>query len=244
MTLLRLTHARCPRHAHPAQAGLAPGRGAGRTLTEIKECALEQVAAGGPDAVSLNAVARAMRMSGPALYRYFSSRDELLAVLVAESYEHLADHLAAAANGATGQPARERFRMVSAAYRSWALDQPHRYRLTFMSTAGSGRLEPQRIVPAAHPPRTTPSAARPQLRLHERTARTTPARRRARAAALPGAVGSVSAAPVGACSDGGQRVAGDARCPGVVDWQVCDEQPEEQWSRNSMCHGVYVRVCR
>ncbi len=126
-----------------------------RTLTEIKERALGQVAAGGSDAVSLSAVAREMRMSGPALYRYFSSRDELLAVLVAESYEHLAESLAARAREVSPCPAPDKFRAIAVAYRAWALGHPHRYRLTFMSTSGSGRLEPQRIVPAAHRSMTT-----------------------------------------------------------------------------------------
>lgn len=126
-----------------------------RTLAEIKERALGQVVAGGPDAVSLNAIARDMRMSGPALYRYFPSRDALLAVLVEESYDHLADSLTVAAQEAAQRPGAERFRAVATAYRTWALDHPHRYRLTFMSTSGSGSLEPKRIVRAANRSMTT-----------------------------------------------------------------------------------------
>jgi AcrR family transcriptional regulator len=54
-----------------------------QTLEEIHAVALQQVADGGPEAVSLNAIAKAMGMSGPGLYRYYASRDDLLATLVA-----------------------------------------------------------------------------------------------------------------------------------------------------------------
>ncbi|MBV9196372.1 MAG: helix-turn-helix transcriptional regulator, partial [Solirubrobacterales bacterium] len=47
-----------------------------QTLAEIREHAYAQIAQGGPAALSLNGIAKAMGMSGPALYRYFSSRDE------------------------------------------------------------------------------------------------------------------------------------------------------------------------
>jgi AcrR family transcriptional regulator len=50
-----------------------------QTLDEIKQHAIQQVAAGGPSALSLNAIAKAMGMSGPAIYRYFASREQLLA---------------------------------------------------------------------------------------------------------------------------------------------------------------------
>ena len=122
-----------------------------QTLAEIREHALAQVAQGGPEALSLNAIARAMQMSGPALYRYFSSRDDLLVALVADSHEDLADTIAAAAEGVSALSATrgDRLRAVAAAYRGWALAHPHRYRLVFASRYGSGLLAPDRVVPAA-----------------------------------------------------------------------------------------------
>ncbi len=121
-----------------------------QTLLEIKEHALAQVAEGGPEALSLNAVARAMRMSGPAIYRYFSSKDELLSVLVAEGWDELADSLQRAADAAQGDSPEVRLRAVAGAYRDWALAHPHRYRLVFASRYGSGVLSPERTIPAAH----------------------------------------------------------------------------------------------
>jgi len=118
------------------------------TLTEIRERALAQIADGGSDALSLNAIAKAMGMSGPALYRYFASRDELLAALVAESYDSMADALELAAAQSRRRTPEGRLRAVADAYRGWGLANPHRYRLT-VGSAGSGELDPVLIISAA-----------------------------------------------------------------------------------------------
>jgi AcrR family transcriptional regulator len=118
-----------------------------QTLAEIKTRAVDQVAAGGAESVSLNAIARAMGMSPAALYRYFASRDALLAELVADAYGSLADTLAQAASGVSGA---ERLVAVAHAYRGWALDHPNSYLLIFQTPSGSGlELEPERTVAAA-----------------------------------------------------------------------------------------------
>lgn len=119
------------------------------TLAEIKEHAEAQLAAGGPEAVSLNAIARAMRMSGPALYRYFASREALLTTLVTDSYDALADAISQAGDDGHADPA-ERFQMAADAYRLWATAHPHRYQLIFASVYGSGLLNPDQTIPAAH----------------------------------------------------------------------------------------------
>ncbi len=119
-----------------------------QTLAEIKEHALAQVAEAGADALSLSAIARAMGMSGPALYRYFASRDALLAVLVADAYGDLADALEQAAAGARRRAPAARVRAVCDAYRDWALAQPHRYRLALGTSYGSGRFAPETTLPA------------------------------------------------------------------------------------------------
>jgi AcrR family transcriptional regulator len=123
-----------------------------QTLAEIREHAYAQIAEGGPAALSLNGIAKAMGMSGPALYRYFSSRDELMATLVVESYGDLADAVDRAVEQARRRSPERRLRVVLDAVRDWALAAPHRYRLVFGSTYGSGELDPQRIIPTAHRP--------------------------------------------------------------------------------------------
>ncbi|MFI5872187.1 TetR/AcrR family transcriptional regulator [Streptomyces sp. NPDC051445] len=92
---------------------------------EIKERAWEQLATAGASALSLNAIAKQMGMSGPALYRYFSGRDELITELVRDAYRSVADAFrtaSAAGAGLTG---------LAHALRGWALEDPQRYFLVY-----------------------------------------------------------------------------------------------------------------
>ncbi|MFF9624817.1 TetR/AcrR family transcriptional regulator [Streptomyces griseosporeus] len=92
---------------------------------EIKERAWEQIAAAGAPGLSLNAIAKQMGMSGPALYRYFASRDELITELIRDAYRSLADTIrAAAASGAD-------LAGFGRALRAWALEDPQRYFLIY-----------------------------------------------------------------------------------------------------------------
>jgi AcrR family transcriptional regulator len=119
------------------------------TLAEIKARAMDQVAEGGAAAVSLNAIARAMGMSPAALYRYFDSRDALLAELVVGAYGSLADALGRAAGGTSADGAA-RLVAVAHAYRDWALANPNSYLLIFATSSGSGmELAPDATVTAA-----------------------------------------------------------------------------------------------
>ncbi|MFF8028730.1 TetR/AcrR family transcriptional regulator [Streptomyces sp. NPDC007896] len=92
---------------------------------EIKERAWEQIATAGASALSLNAIAKGMGMSGPALYRYFASRDELITELVRGAYRSLADTFRAART-AGADPAG-----LAHALRGWALADPQRYFLVY-----------------------------------------------------------------------------------------------------------------
>lgn len=119
-----------------------------QTLDEVHAHAMRQLAEGGPSAVSLNAIAKAMGMTGPAMYRYVDSRDALLADLVVAAYDDLADALNEAAVAAPAAPADARLRALATTFRTWALETPERYLLTFGAPTGSGALDPDRIVPA------------------------------------------------------------------------------------------------
>ncbi|MFF0567012.1 TetR/AcrR family transcriptional regulator [Streptomyces sp. NPDC004041] len=92
---------------------------------EIKQHAWEQIATAGASALSLNAIAKRMGVSGPALYRYFAGRDELITELIRDAYRSLADavHMAAAAGA---DPAA-----LAHVLRDWALADPHRYFLVY-----------------------------------------------------------------------------------------------------------------
>ncbi|HWG13633.1 MAG TPA: TetR/AcrR family transcriptional regulator [Streptosporangiaceae bacterium] len=120
------------------------------TLAEIKTRAMDQVAGGGAGSVSLNAIARAMGMSPAALYRYFASRDALLAELVVDAYGSLADALQRAADGVGAGAGAGGLAAVARAYRGWALAHPNSYLLIFQTSSGSGLdLDPDRTVAAA-----------------------------------------------------------------------------------------------
>jgi len=116
---------------------------------EVKQAALRQLADSGPAGVSVSAIGKELGVSGPALYRYFASRDELLTELVIDAYHDLADTLSAAAGSAAGQEPRARFEALARAYRSWALAQPHRYRLLFGPPLPGYDAHAHRLVEAA-----------------------------------------------------------------------------------------------
>jgi AcrR family transcriptional regulator len=99
--------------------------------------------------VSISAIGKELGVSGPALYRYFASRDELLTELVIDAYHDLADALSAATSREPGQEPRTRFEALVRAYRSWALAQPHRYRLLFGPPLPGYDAHAQRLVDAS-----------------------------------------------------------------------------------------------
>jgi AcrR family transcriptional regulator len=119
-----------------------------QTVAEIKAAAMAQLCEGGAETVSLNAIARSMAMSAPALYRYFACRDELLADLAVDVHLALADALESAAGREASVASR--VGAVAHAYRDWALARPHAYHLAYETTYGSAREHAaDRIVPAA-----------------------------------------------------------------------------------------------
>ncbi|MPY54551.1 TetR/AcrR family transcriptional regulator [Streptomyces acidicola] len=110
------TGAKTPRERYRAQV-----------RAEIKERAWEQIATAGASALSLNAIAKQMGMSGPALYRYFAGRDELITELIRDAYRSLADTFRAASASAPGAGLAE----LARALRDWALEDPQRYFLIY-----------------------------------------------------------------------------------------------------------------
>ncbi|GHG74336.1 TetR/AcrR family transcriptional regulator [Streptomyces griseocarneus] len=106
--------ARTPRERYRAQV-----------RTEIKGHAWEQIATAGASALSLNAIAKQMGMSGPALYRYFASRDELITELIRDAYRSLAETLRTASGTGAGLAG------LAHALRGWAREDPQRYFLIY-----------------------------------------------------------------------------------------------------------------
>jgi AcrR family transcriptional regulator len=98
---------------------------------EVKEAALGQLAEAGPGGLSISAIGKQLGVSGPALYRYFASRDDLLTELVIDAYHDLATALTVATSQAPHDNPPGRFEALAHAYRRFALAEPHRYRLLF-----------------------------------------------------------------------------------------------------------------
>ncbi|GAB7189052.1 TetR/AcrR family transcriptional regulator [Kitasatospora sp. Ki12] len=110
--------ARTPRERYRAQV-----------QEEIKQHAWGQIASAGASALSLNAIAKQMGMSGPALYRYFANRDELITELIRDAYRSLADTFRARAEAGAGTGTG--LGDLAHALRRWALDDPQRYLLVY-----------------------------------------------------------------------------------------------------------------
>ncbi|WP_329042065.1 TetR/AcrR family transcriptional regulator [Streptomyces sp. NBC_00178] len=102
-----------------------------QTRAEIKDTALRQLAESGAGALALTRIAKEMGLSGPALYRYFSSRDDLLSALIRDAYDDAASAVARAAEEAEAGELgpRARLHALATAYRAWAVAEPHRYLL-------------------------------------------------------------------------------------------------------------------
>ncbi|MFE9841554.1 TetR/AcrR family transcriptional regulator [Streptomyces goshikiensis] len=115
---------------------------------EVKEKARQQIAGSGASALSLNAIAKQMGMSGPALYRYFANRDELITELIRDAYRSLADAflvVAGAGGGADARAGRPALTELARVLRRWALADPHRYFLVY-GTPVPGYHAPQDIT--------------------------------------------------------------------------------------------------
>jgi AcrR family transcriptional regulator len=152
-----VTDADRPTDPAAPDGGRGAGAGAPRTArararaeltAEILRVAGEQLAAEGPAALSLRAVARELGMVSSAIYRYFPSRDQLLTALIIEAY----DGVGAAAEAADGaRPRRDhhgRFVAVGHAVRSWALAHPHRWMLLYGTPVTGYRAPEDTIGPA------------------------------------------------------------------------------------------------
>ncbi len=128
----------------PAQGVRARARAA--LTDEIKQAATRQIAQGGAAGISLRAIARELGMASSALYRYYSSRDELLTALIVDAYNDVAD----AAEQAVREPGDFVAHWVAMAsgIRDWARAHPHDYALIYGSPV-PGYRAPTETVPAA-----------------------------------------------------------------------------------------------
>jgi AcrR family transcriptional regulator len=103
------------------------------TAAEIKVVARRHLVAGGPEAVSLRAIARDVGMTAPGLYRYFPSLDDLVRALAADLYDELDAALTRARDALPAGAAGERALAVCRAFRVWSVTHPAEFGLLFGS---------------------------------------------------------------------------------------------------------------
>lgn len=108
-------------------------RARAQTMQDIIRIGREHLATHGAAALSLRAVARDLGVVSSAVYRYVSSRDELLTLLVVDGYNDLGDAVDAALEREPQTDYRARFRAIGWAVRDWGVREPARYGLLFGS---------------------------------------------------------------------------------------------------------------
>ncbi|MDA3649478.1 WHG domain-containing protein [Saccharopolyspora indica] len=102
-------------------------------LEEIHGAARALLVEGGPAAVTINAVARRVGMSGPALYHYYSSHDELVGAVTADFFRELATTMERARDAIATAPVGDRLLAACRAMRGWATAHPAEFGWIFAS---------------------------------------------------------------------------------------------------------------
>lgn len=135
------------RNVSPRPKTLAPD---GSELQQaIKETAWQQIAEQGAAALSLRAIARALKITAPAIYNYYPSRDDLVTALIVDAYTLLGETQRAALGVAPEEDLAGRFRSLGLAYRAWAVNYPQRYQLIFGTPLPGYTAPADTTIPAA-----------------------------------------------------------------------------------------------
>lgn len=98
-------------------------------LSQIKSTARALLAVGGPSAMSVRAIAREIRVTPAAIYRYHPSLRTLIIAVQDDIIDELTARLAAV-RARADHPA-VRFRDVARTFRHWALENPAEFWLLF-----------------------------------------------------------------------------------------------------------------
>lgn len=112
-------------------------RGRVRVATDqdIRRTARTLLVERGPEAVTLRAIARALGITAPALYRYYGSRDDLIQHLRLDVIADLAAELSEEVAALTDDAAVQLF-AICRGFRRWALTHTKEFTLVFASPTG------------------------------------------------------------------------------------------------------------
>ncbi|GIE82495.1 TetR family transcriptional regulator [Actinoplanes philippinensis] len=91
---------------------------------EIVDAARDLLDREGPDALTMRRLAESLGIRAPSLYKHLPDKDALEAAVISLAFEEFGDALAAAT-----EHADDRLWALAVAYRGFALDHPHLYRL-------------------------------------------------------------------------------------------------------------------
>jgi AcrR family transcriptional regulator len=91
---------------------------------QIVAAALELLETHGPEGLTMRAVAARVGIKAPSLYKHFPDKEELETALIAEGFRQVATVFSAAVDGSP-EPLGD----LARAYRQWAKEHPHLYRL-------------------------------------------------------------------------------------------------------------------
>ena len=115
----------------------------------IKETAWTQIAEFGAPALSLRAIARALKITAPAIYNYFPSRDDLVTALIVDAYNSLGDSQEGALANLSMEGHEARLSALGLAYRQWAVTYPQRYQLIFGTPIPNYQAPDEATLPPA-----------------------------------------------------------------------------------------------
>ncbi|MFO0747749.1 MAG: helix-turn-helix domain-containing protein [Myxococcota bacterium] len=106
-----------------------------KVIRRILDAATRTIVAGGVDALSMNRLAATLDYTPGALYRYFPSKDALVATLLIEVIEEVGSDVARAVASRADSPPLARVVACARAWRRFADADPHRFALLAMMLA-------------------------------------------------------------------------------------------------------------
>jgi AcrR family transcriptional regulator len=112
-----------------------------RTRAALVAAAEDLVAAGGPPALSVRAVAHAVDTTTRAVYSLFGSKDGLVDALAEQAFRYLGDGLAETPE--TDDPAADLVELGATMYRRFVRDHPSLYRIAFQRIVPDFDLSPE-----------------------------------------------------------------------------------------------------
>ncbi|HET9142126.1 TetR/AcrR family transcriptional regulator [Actinophytocola sp.] len=125
-------------------------RGKAETDREIRQQARALLVDLGPEAVTLRAIARKVGITAPALYRYYTSREDLIEHIRTDICTDLADELNADLAQLPPHDVLGQVLAICRGFRRWAIAHPQEFSLVFASPADPAG-DTQIVVPTSDP---------------------------------------------------------------------------------------------